>query len=984
MKRTIWLATAVFMILVLVASAAAPGALAAPIPTKDPASPNGVYIVQMLDEPVVAYEGTIKGLKATAPKSPEKVDPLNPDVVAYVTYLKGKHDTTLASVGGGKKVYDYAYTFNGFAAKLTEAQAAKMVTLPGVLSVSPDTLQTIDTSSTPTFLGLDAEGGLWDQLDGAGRAGDGVIIGVIDSGIWPENASFSDRTGTNGNGKKTGKLNYKQIPGWHGKCVPGEEFTAANCNLKLIGAQYFNASWGGDAGIDALRPWEFNSPRDYNGHGSHTASTAGGNSGVIPTGPTEVFGPISGMAPHARIAVYKALWSTQVGDTASGYTGDLVAAIDQAVKDGVDVINYSISGTQTNFLDASEVAFMYAARAGVFVAASAGNSGPAVSTVAHPSPWVTTVAAGTHNRTAVGSVTTGDGVTSFGVSLSTVEVTAPFIDSKNAGIEGADPTAIKLCYSSLDGGNQLDPAKVAGKIVLCDRGTTARVNKSLAVMEAGGVGMVLVNPTASTLNADFHSVPTVHLQNTYYAAIHAYAALEGATASIHKAVLDYTTPAPYTASFSSRGPLLAGAGDLLKPDVMAPGVDILAAVSPASGGGLNYNLYQGTSMSSPHVAGVAALLKDLHPDWNPMMIKSALMTSAYDILDGPNTHPLVIFRQGAGHIEPNSAADPGLVYDSNWSDWIAFLCGTTAGINPNTCQSLIGAGYSTDPSNLNTPAIAIGDLAGIQTVKRTVKNVGGLETYTFSYTGLAGILVEPDVTSFTIDRNMSKSFNVKFTTTTAAMNAYVGGYITWTGNKGHVVRIPVIIKPVALAAPMQVTGTYDVTFGYNGSFTAAPRGLIPAETIDGEVVTGDYQLYQVDVPAGTTYVRFSLFDEFVSPASDLDLYVFDSTLKQIGGSGSGTSAEEVNFVNMAEGTYYVMVDGYATGDPSTFTLFAWILGSADEGNMTVTAPATAVVGATGTIELTFTGLTAGTKYLGSVVYSGADGMPNPTIVRVDP
>ncbi len=417
---------------------------------------------------------------------------------------------------------------------------------------------------------------------------------------------------------------------------------------------------------------------------------------------------------------------------------------------------------------------------------------------------------------------------------------------------------------------------------------------------------------------------------------------------------------------------------------MAPGVDILAAVSPASGGGLNYNLYQGTSMSSPHVAGVAALLKDLHPDWNPMMIKSALMTSAYDILDGPNTHPLVIFRQGAGHIEPNSAADPGLVYDSNWSDWIAFLCGTTAGINPNTCQSLIGAGYSTDPSNLNTPAIAIGDLAGIQTVKRTVKNVGGLETYTFSYTGLAGILVEPDVTSFTIDRNMSKSFNVKFTTTTAAMNAYVGGYITWTGNKGHVVRIPVIIKPVALAAPMQVTGTYDVTFGYNGSFTAAPRGLIPAETIDGEVVTGDYQLYQVDVPAGTTYARFSLFDEFVSPASDLDLYVFDSTLKQIGGSGSGTSAEEVNFVNMAEGTYYVMVDGYATGDPSTFTLFAWILGSADEGNMTVTAPATAVVGATGTIELTFTGLTAGTKYLGSVVYSGADGMPNPTIVRVDP
>jgi len=994
MQRTIsatWFTVALvagFFVASVPVTAATLGPGGSPDPNAATAAPqasNGVYLVRMLEDPVVAYKGGIAGLKATKPGKGQKIDPNSTDVVRYVSHLDSRHTDALDRVGGGRKLYDYRYTFNGFAAQLTADQAEKMASAPGVVSVSPDELNYADTSSTPTFLGLDAPGGLWEQLGGVGSAGDGIIIGVVDSGIWPESLSFTDRIGMNGNGTRGGKLDYHQIPGWHGKCTPGEAFNASMCNQKLIAAQWFNAAWGGDAGIDTLRPWEFNSARDYNGHGTHTSSTAGGNYGVPTTGPASVFGPINGMAPHARIAMYKALWSLQDATQASGFTSDLVAAIDQAVADGVDVINYSISGTSTNFLDPAQVAFLNAADAGVFVACSAGNSGPTTSTVAHPGPWLTTVAAGTHNRNGNGSVTLGNGVTYSGASVATAVGPVPLIDSTAAGLSGADPTKVALCYAAADNGGTavLDPAKVAGKIVVCDRGVTARVNKSLAVQEAGGVGVILVNTSPNSLNADFHFVPTVHLQNTDRAAVKAYAATVGATATINQATIVYNAPAPFTASFSSRGPLRAGNGDLLKPDVIAPGQDILAAVAPPGNAGRDFNLYSGTSMSSPHVAGLAALLKDLHPDWTPMMIKSALMTTGYDVLDGPNTNPLVIFRQGAGHVKPNSAADPGLVYNAGFNDWLAFLCGTTTGVSAATCSALTGLGYSTDPSNLNVASIAIGDMAGVQTVKRMVTNVGSsTATYTPSYTGMAGFTVAISPASLALNRGQTKSFTVTFTRTTAALSAYTGGQLTWTDGT-HYVRIPMVVRPVALAAPVQVSGSYNVTFGYTGPFTADARGLVPATTFAGSVNTGASVSFDVVVPAGTTYARFSLFDANVTPASDLDLRVYrGATL--VGSSGGSTSAEEVNLLDPTAATYTVFVDGFATANPSTFTLFTWVLGSTAAGNMTVSAPASATLGTTSAINLTFGGLTAGTKYLGSVAYGGAAGMPNPTIVRVDP
>jgi subtilisin family serine protease len=941
-----------------------------------------LYIVQMADAPVVAYKGGIPGLRATRPNRGQKIDPNSPDVVRYAAFLTAKHDDALLRVGGARKAYSYKFSFNGFAAELSAAQADALRGVPGVLSVEKDVLREMDTSSTPRFLGLDAENGIWRMLGGVGTAGDGVIIGIIDSGIWPENPSFSDRTGDNGNATKDGKLAYQQIPGWHGKCTPGEGFNASMCNQKLIGAQWFNEGFGGNAGIDTDRPWEFNSVRDYNGHGSHTASTAGGNNGVQVTGPAAVFGTISGMAPHARIAAYKALWSTQDASTSTGTTADLVAAIDTAVADGVDVINYSISGTQTNFRDPVEIAFLYAADAGVFIAASAGNSGPTISTVAHPSPWITTVAAGTHNRNVLATATLGNGVVYTGVSTATTAIgPASLINSIAAGLVGQDANLVRQCFSGT-----LDPAIVTGKIVVCERGgatpNNARVDKSLAVQMAGGVGMIQVNVSATgTLNADFHSVPTVHLPSANLAAIETYAATPGATATISKAFVDLTAAAPFTASFSSRGPLQAS-GDLLKPDLIAPGQDILAAVAPPGNGGADFGIYSGTSMSSPHVAGLAALFKDLHPDWSPMMIKSALMTTGYDVLDGgtpaPNTNPVLIFRQGAGHVDPNKAMDPGLVFDSSVTEWIGFLCGTQLPSSYCTSRGIPVIA----PSNFNAPSIAISALPGSVTVTRTVTNVGAKGTYSFSFSG-AGISATVSPATFTLNPGQKQTLQITIARTTAALNAYTGGQLTWTDGT-HKVRVPVVAKPVALAAPAEVSGNYNVTFGYSGPFTAAARGLVPATTFNDTISTGQQLTYQVTVPAGATYARFSLFDANTTPGSDLDLVVYGPTNAVVGSSGGGTSAEEVNLLNPAAGTYTVLVDGYATANPSsTFTLFTWALGSTAAGNMTLSAPASATLGTTGAITLAFSGLAPATKYLGSVVYGGTSGMPNPTIVRID-
>jgi hypothetical protein len=942
---------------------------------------------------VATYDGGVPGLKATRPAKGRKIDPTDHNVRAYVSHLDAKHDAELARVGG-RKLYGYRYVLNGFAAELTPSQASKLAGQPDVAFVEADEAWPEATSTTPHFLGLDVPvDGLWDKLGGVGRAGEDVIVGVVDGGFWPENPSYSDRTGANKNGVE-GKLDYQQIPGWHGRCMPGEAFNASMCNQKVIGAQYFIE---GRLANLAIPDYEFVSPRDFGGHGSHTSSTAAGNHGVQPTGDAGGFPRVSGMAPRARIAVYKTSFDDGAG-TGTSFTSDLAAAIDQAVADGVDVINLSIGGTSTSFLNAVQVAFFNAAAAGVFVAAAAGNRGPTASTVAHPSPWITTVAAATHDRTGLGSVTLGNGVTYDGFSFAGAAVSGTLIDSTAAGVavdpSPADPLPfaerVALCFVG-----HLDAAKAGGKIVLCDRGVTARVEKSLAVKEAGGIGMVLVNVTPGSVNADLHFVPSVHLADTDRAALKAYAAAAGATAAI-PAFTPASVAAPFNASFSSRGPVLAAGGDLLKPDIAAPGQDVLAAVAPPGNFGRSFDLYSGTSMASPHIAGIGALMKQLHPDWSPMMIKSALMTSATSLLGTGSA--ITPFAQGAGHVNPNAAADPGLVYDSTPAEWLAFICGT---------GQLTGCAQTMDPSNLNLPSLAIGDLLVDQTLTRRVTNVGASGTYTVQVQAPAGVGVEVTPGSLTLAEGQTAAYTVKFTTLASAVpNAYTFGSLTWSDGT-HDVRSPIAVRPLAVRAPAEVRATgegpasYEIGFGYAGAFAARPHGLVPATT-ETKTVADDpannfsqtgagVATHQLVIPAGTRVARVSLFDDFTDGNDDLDLWIANPAGTLIATSGNVTSDEEITLNNPAAGTYTVYVHGYETDGPdAVYTLFTWAVSQTDAGNLTVSAPAAATLGETASVGLAWTGLTPGTKYLGTVTYhsvasptSYTNALIGSTIVRVD-
>ncbi|KAL3839208.1 hypothetical protein ACJIZ3_023799 [Penstemon smallii] len=722
-------------------------------------------------------------------------------------YESSLRSLSTSTLNAGRVIHSYDAVFHGFSAKLSDSEAEKLEDMTGVMAVIPEQVRRVHTTRSPEFLGLKAgdNAGLLRESD----FGSDLVVGVIDTGIWPERESFNDR-------------NLGPVPAkWKGECVAGERFPASLCNRKLIGARYFSGGYEATNG-KMNETTEFRSPRDSDGHGTHTASIAAGRY-VFPASTLGYGrGVAAGMAPKARLAAYKVCWN------AGCYDSDILAAFDAAVADGVDVISLSVGGVVVPYyLDAIAIGAFGASDAGVFVSASAGNGGPGGLTVTNVAPWVTTVGAGSIDRDFPADVRLGNGRIISGVSV----YGGPGLEPHKlhpliyAGSEGSDGYSSSLC---LEG--SLDPNVVKGKIVLCDRGINSRAAKGEVVKKAGGIGMILANGVfdGEGLVADCHVLPGTSVGAEAGDEIRKY--IQSATKSRSQAVATiifrgtrlHVAPAPVVASFSARGPN-PETPEILKPDLIAPGLNILAAWPdnigpsgiPSDKRHTEFNILSGTSMACPHVSGLAALLKAAHPEWSPAAIRSALMTTAYKLdnrgetmLDESTGNSSTVMDYGAGHVNPSKAMDPGLVYDLSSYDYIDFLCNsnyTTKNIEVVTrkaadCNGAKRAGHI---GNLNYPSLtAVFQQYGKHKLSthfiRTVTNVGNpnsIYTVKIRPPGGALVTVEPERLVFRrVGQKLNFLVRVKMEALKLSQGSSVvkSGSIVWSDGK-HLVTSPLVV-----------------------------------------------------------------------------------------------------------------------------------------------------------------------------------------------
>nr|A0A0M3R8G2.1 RecName: Full=Subtilisin-like protease; Short=Subtilase; Flags: Precursor [Petunia x hybrida]ALC79559.1 subtilase [Petunia axillaris] len=700
------------------------------------------------------------------------VDKPDAQVLANSADLESYYNSFLPATVSGSEVpsriiHSYHHVATGFAAKLSGEEVKEMEKKAGFVSAKLEKVLTLHTTHTPNFLGLYQNMGFWQESN----YGKGVIIGLLDTGITPGHPSFSD-------------VNMPSPPAkWKGKC----EFTGnATCNKKIIGARNFISG----SGVP---------PTDEEGHGTHTASTAAGNF----VNDANVFGNANGtavgMAPLAHIAMYKVCSEDGCSDA------DILAALDAAIDDGVDVLSLSLGGYSDPFYyDNIAIGAFAAIRKGIFVSASAGNDGPLNSTLSNEAPWILTVGASTHDRKIVATAVLGNGQQYDGESAfqpaDFPHTLLPLVYPGTSDEEAA------FCSSG-----SLDKFDVKGKVVVCDRGgDVARLEKSQTVKDAGGAAMILANLEIDGEGtfADAHVLPATHVGYAAGEMIKSYInSTSTPTAGIlFKGTIIGFKSSPSVSSFSSRGPNLASPG-IVKPDIIGPGVNILAAwpvsVENKTGTDLTFNIISGTSMSCPHLSGIVALLKSAHPDWSPAAIKSAIMTSAdqsnlegQPILDERNL-PADIFATGAGHVNPSKASDPGLIYDIQLEDYIQYLCGL--GYREKDIglivQETVKCESSISEAELNYPSFSIILGPKTQNYTRTVTNVGDASsTYTVNIAKTQGvdIVVEPATLVFT-KMYQQATYTVSFTQSGDFTDRFVQGAISWSSNE-YVVRSPISVK----------------------------------------------------------------------------------------------------------------------------------------------------------------------------------------------
>jgi subtilisin family serine protease len=689
-------------------------------------------------------------------------------------------------------IYSYTKNINGFAAVLSEQQAQEISNHPQVLSVFENRKRELHTTHSWNFLGLEKYGkalGAWNKA----KFGEDVIIGNLDTGVWPESKSFID-------------VGYGPIPPkWKGVCQ-SNKVDNVRCNRKLLGVRYFHQGY--DAGLGARLNESLFSGRDDNGHGTHTLSTAGGHyvdgANIFGIGN----GTAKGGAPKARVAAYKVCW--QVTGENQCFDADILAGFDAAISDGVDILSVSLGAKASEyFSDGISVGTFHAVKKGILVVASAGNEGPLPGSVTNVAPWVFTVGASTMDRDFANYVTLGNEKRFQGTSLSSGLPQGKLytlISAADAKVAAATPEDALLCKNGT-----LDKKLVEGKIVVCLRGVNPRVEKGHQALLAGAVGMILANEESSGdgLLADPHFLPASHI--TYKDGLQLFAYINSTknpTGNISpvQTILG-VKPAPVMASFSSRGPNPVEPS-ILKPDITGPGVSIIAAFSEAVGPSeqpfdknrVPFNILSGTSMSCPHVAGISALLKALYPQWSPAAIRSAIMTTA-KVGDNNGTAigdstglPASPFAYGAGHVNPSKAMDPGLVYDATTEDYLNFLC--ARGYNQSVIQVFADEQRScsndSKVADLNYPSISVSSLQEQPvTVTRTVTNVGAPGTYQVRVRQPAGLSISVNPTTLEFKAaGEKKTFRVTLKLTAGPLKATVFGGLTWSDGH-HNVRSPV-------------------------------------------------------------------------------------------------------------------------------------------------------------------------------------------------